>query len=65
MVGAVESLGALCPAIGLLLGGVLVALGTPRSAFLVVGLGATAITVAFLSLAAGSELEPEVDAEGL
>jgi hypothetical protein len=50
MMGAVESIGALCPGIGLLLGGVLVAASTPRIAFLVIGLAATAMTAAFLSL---------------
>ena len=39
MMGAVESLGALGLAIGLSLGGALVALSSPRVAFLVVGLG--------------------------
>ncbi len=39
LMGAVESLGALCLAIGLPLGGALVALSSPRVAFLVVGLG--------------------------
>jgi predicted MFS family arabinose efflux permease len=61
MMGAVESLGALCPGIGLMLGGTLVALSSPREAFLVVGVGAAATTVVFLRLAAGSGLEPEVD----
>jgi hypothetical protein len=58
MMGAVEALGAFCPGVGLLLGGVLVALGTPRSAFLIVGVGATATTVAFLRLASRLRLEP-------
>jgi hypothetical protein len=53
LMGAVESLGALCPAIGLSLGGALVALSSPREAFLVVGLGATATTAAFLRLQRG------------
>ena len=51
MMGAVESLGALCPAIGLTLGGVLVALTSTRTAFLIVGLGACATTIAFMRLA--------------
>lgn len=42
LMGAVESLGALCRAIGLPLGGLLVALSSPRIAFLIVGLGAVA-----------------------
>jgi MFS family permease len=61
MMGAVESLGALCPAIGLLLGGVLVAVSSSRTAFLVVGLGAAAMTVVFVRLAAGGGLQPVAD----
>ena len=64
MMGAVESLGALCPAIGLLLGGILVTLSSARTAFLVVGLGATVTTAAFLRLAAGSGLQPAASASG-
>jgi predicted MFS family arabinose efflux permease len=63
LMGAVESLGALCPGIGLLLGGILVAVGTPRSAFLIVGAGATVTTVAYLRLASGSRLEPPADVD--
>ena len=50
MMGAVESLGAVCLAIGLSLGGLLVALSSPRVAFLVVGLGAVVTTAALLRL---------------
>jgi hypothetical protein len=50
LMGAVESIAALCVAIGLSLGGVLVALSSPRVAFLVIGLGATVTTVALLRL---------------
>jgi Major Facilitator Superfamily len=50
LMGAVESLAALCLAIGLPLGGLLVALGSARVAFLVVGLGALATTAAFVRL---------------
>jgi hypothetical protein len=53
LMGAVESLSALCPAIGLALGGALVALSSPRLAFLGVGIGAAATTVGFLSLIRG------------
>jgi Major Facilitator Superfamily len=53
MMGAAESLGALCLAIGLLLGGALVALTSPRVAFVVVGLGAIAATSALLRLSLG------------
>ena len=50
LMGAVESLGALCLAIGLPLGGALVAVSSTRVAFLVVGLGAMGSTVAFVRL---------------
>jgi MFS family permease len=53
MMGAVESIGALCPVLGLSLGGVLVALTSPRAAFLVVGAGAVLTTGAFLRLSLG------------
>ena len=53
MMGGVESLNALCPAIGLALGGALVVLSSPRSAFLVVGLGAALSTIAFVRLPLG------------
>jgi hypothetical protein len=39
LMGAVESISALCPLIGLPLGGALVVLTTPRAAFLIVGVG--------------------------
>jgi len=54
MMGAVESLGAIFPAFGLALGGALVALSSPRSAFLVVGLGAALSTAAFVRLRLGA-----------
>jgi Transmembrane secretion effector len=50
LMSAVESIGALALALGLALGGTLVALSSPRGAFLVVGIGATAMTLAFLRL---------------
>ncbi len=50
MMGAVESLGAICPAIGFTLGGTITALSSPRGAFLVAGTGATACTSAFMRL---------------
>jgi MFS family permease len=64
MMGAVESLVAICVAVGLPLGGALVALSSPRTAFAVVGLGAAATTPVLLSLsmrgaaAAGREEQP-------
>ena len=53
LMGAVESLNALCVAIGLPLGGALVALSSPRVAFLVVGLGGTAASVALFRVTSG------------
>jgi predicted MFS family arabinose efflux permease len=50
LMGAIESLAAVCLAFGLPLGGVLVALGSPRIAFLILGVGATAATAAFVRL---------------
>jgi MFS family permease len=57
MMGAVESLGALCIAIGLPLGGALVALSSPRGAFLVLGLVTAASSVALLRVSL-RRLEP-------
>ena len=53
LMGAVESLGAICPALGLALGGALVALSSPRAAFLVVGSARALSTIAFVRLRAG------------
>ena len=50
LMSAVESIGALSLALGLSLGGALVALSSPRGGVLVVGIGATAMTLAFLRL---------------
>lgn len=50
LMGAVESLAALSLAIGLPMGGALVALGSPRLAFLVVGLGAIGTTAVILRI---------------
>jgi MFS family permease len=51
LMSAVESIGAFSLALGLSLGGALVALSTPRTAFLVVGIGAVMMTLPFLRLA--------------
>jgi MFS family permease len=51
LMGALESLGALSLAVGLPLGGALVALSSPRTAFLAVGLGAIAATAVLLRMA--------------
>lgn len=50
MMGAVESLAALCLAVGLPLGGLLVALISARAAFLIVGVGAGVSTAVFARL---------------
>jgi MFS family permease len=50
LMGAVESLAAICLAFGLPLGGALVALSSSRTAFLVLGLGAVVATLAFVRL---------------
>ncbi len=60
MMGAVESIGALCTALGLALGGALVALSSPRAAFLVTGLGAILSTAVLLRLASIAT-RPRVD----
>lgn len=57
IMGAVESIGALSPTVGLTLGGAVAALSSPRVAFLVAGVGAVMTTAAFLRLAVG-HLDP-------
>lgn len=64
LMGAVESIGAIFPAVGLSLGGALVALSSPRTAFLVVGLGATATTAVFVRLALGQSGPPGDEGSG-
>jgi MFS family permease len=64
LMGAVESIGALCLAIGLPLGGALVAISSARVAFLVLGLVSASATVAFVHLTrtgleAGAEASPD------
>jgi hypothetical protein len=51
--GGLESLSAICPAVGLSVGGSLVVLTSPRSAFLIGGIGAAAAAAGFLRLALG------------
>ena len=53
MMGAVESIGAISPGIGLALGGTIAALSSPRAAFLVAGIGASLCTIAFVRLPLG------------
>jgi MFS family permease len=50
MMGAVESIGAISPGVGFVLGSAIVALSSPRTAFLVAGIGASLSTVAFVRL---------------
>lgn len=50
LMGAVESIGALCPLIGLPLSGLVVALSSARFAFLLFGAAVTATTVGFASV---------------
>ncbi len=54
LMGAVESIGAICPAIGFMLGSAITALSSPRVALLVAGLGASLSTIAFVRLPLGS-----------
>jgi hypothetical protein len=58
LMGVVESLDALCLAIGLPLGGALVALSSPRLAFLTVGLGGTVTSAALLRLSLRQAASP-------
>jgi predicted MFS family arabinose efflux permease len=53
MMGAVESIGAISPGVGLALGGAIAALSSPRVAFLVAGIGASLCTIAFVRLPLG------------
>ncbi len=51
IVGFLESLGAAMPGVGFLLGGALVALGSPRTAFLFAGIGVLALALRRLAAA--------------
>ncbi len=53
LMGAVESIGAISPGIGFALGGVIAAAGSPRTALLIAGVGATTCTIAFVRLPLG------------
>jgi predicted MFS family arabinose efflux permease len=61
LMGATESLGALCVAVGLPLGGALVAISSPRAAFVVVGIGALAGTLALLRIRIAGTRDGEVE----
>jgi MFS family permease len=53
LMGAVESLGAIFPAVGFVLGSAITALSSPRIALLVAGIGASLSTIAFVRLPLG------------
>jgi MFS family permease len=54
MMGAVESIGAISPGVGFALGSAIVAVSSPRTAFVVAGIGASLSTVAFMRLRLGA-----------
>lgn len=56
VMGLLESISAITPAIGLALGGTLVALGSPRFAFVVVGSGAALTAVIFAQVRFGNSV---------
>lgn len=60
VMGALESVGALSPALGLALGGGLVAVSAPRTAFAIVGVGAALTTVAFAAAPVDGVIEDRV-----
>jgi MFS family permease len=60
VMGALESIGALSPALGLSLGGALVALTSSRLAFLVVGVGAALTAIGFMRVPLGGARTPSV-----
>lgn len=63
LMGTVESIGALCPLIGLPLSGLVLTLGSPRIAFLMFGIAATCVTLAFLRLWLGWRAAASGDAK--
>ncbi len=65
VMGAVEGIGALFPGIGLALGGLLVAVSSTRTAFLIVGLAAMAMTAGFVRLSATTRFTPGAAAESV
>ena len=58
MSGLLESLGAAVPGVGFLLGGAIVALGSPRTAFAVAGVGILVLVVAAADPPAGAAIRP-------
>lgn len=51
LMSTVEAIGALCPALGFVLGGVITELSTPRTAMLCIGLAAASTTALFMRIA--------------
>jgi MFS family permease len=64
LMGAVESIGGLCPAIGFSLGGAVTALSSPRVALLMAGLVATGLTGVFLRVTGNGLSLPETNLAG-
>jgi MFS family permease len=60
VMGALEGVGAIAPAIGLTLGGVLVGVSDPRVAFLAVGAGAVLATAGFVGIPLAAARAPAV-----
>lgn len=65
LMGTVESLSALCPAVGLPLGGALVVLASPRTAFLIVGVGIIASAAALFGIAPLVQAEARTENPGV
>jgi hypothetical protein len=63
LMGTVESIGALCPLIGLPLSGLVLTLGSPRIAFLIFGLAATGATLGFMRLWLGWRAAARADGQ--
>ncbi len=61
LMGAAESLGSVCVGLGLPLGGALVALSSPRTAFVVVGVGAIAATAGLLRVHTAGRSEAAIE----
>ncbi|HEY1834737.1 MAG TPA: MFS transporter [Solirubrobacteraceae bacterium] len=64
LMGAAESLGSLCVAIGLPLGGLLVAVTNPRAAFVIVGAGALIATGALIRIGDAETSADPSDSDG-
>jgi hypothetical protein len=64
VMGFLESVSAVCPAVGLMLGGALVAISSPRIAFIVVGAGAVLTTLLFARVRPDRKTAVGVDGGG-